>query len=296
MYLSGQDPRTARLSFPRDPSFGIALDIVLDIMTNKRMGQRTKKKKLVQISAETPIDEATLRRFAANPLADSDGCAWIKKLSPKCHISITQEKNATTWRLSNGERLSAILRLVKNDRVLYYDGDERRERLVRMEDSDGATWHFAGDRNEERRARVKYANGSVVHYEGFAGSERMVMCERADGTVAHFGENEQFVRLVGMDGTVLHYQGDKGAERKVLVVKPNGMVAYFEGEREQERLYRMDKPNGAVAFYAGEQDRERVVRVEKEYPTGERVVVHYAGQRGSERVMRIERENLVVRG
>ena len=258
------------------------------------------------------VDDALLRWFAADLRAAADAAAWLNRVGTTmgattrvARVELGLGPSAmlppmlVQWLLmdvdvegapSNG---SLVCETYDRTVVKEYEGEQGRERVLRITFPDGSVIHYEGERGHERKVRATCVaplpDGTAIHYEGEPGHERQVRATVPDGTVVHYeGEpgHERMVRKscpdgLGRpsDGTVRHFEGERGHERLVRIVNTDDTVLHFEGERPQERKVCKSLPFGPVLHYEGEQGQERKVLVVR--PNGS--VIHYEGERGQER-------------
>ena len=218
------------------------------------------------------LDEALLRRYAADRRATVEGAAWLKAAADSegwpLHLNVVSHwllADCFEWRLDFMD-LEVLLRIDTATSAHHFEGDYGFERRVRIiYPNNGVVQHFEGEKGAERKVRTVRPNGMVQYFEGENGSERVVRLEIPSGQVQHYeGEKgaERLVRVERSRGQVQHFEGEKGAERKVRTESLNGKVRHFEGERKAERKVRAVWPDGQVDHFEGETGAERLVRVE----------------------------------
>ncbi len=138
-----------------------------------------------------------------------------------------------------------VMKITPKGNFYYYEGERKRERLVRV-------WHDKGGANG-------LAHDFLAFFEGEPKQERMVRQEQSNGDVVHFDGPHPYERKykrVFASGTVQHFLGATGQERLYREEKASGVKLYFVGDKGREHKVREDHPTGTIRLFAGERWRE----------------------------------------
>ena len=200
------------------------------------------------------ITPALLRKYAAEGRVTEDASSTfprIKQLSPHLylHTEVMTEVGSTVgpmrgvWLACLENKKYVVLRLENATTTWHFTGNQRNERLVRIELLDGQVRHLEGEQGHERFVRIEWPGEEVQHLEGEKGHERLVRTECSDGSTYHY-----------------HLEGEQRHERLVRIELPDGQVRHIEGEGDDARLVRIERADGHVQHFEGEAGHERLVR------------------------------------
>ena len=155
---------------------------------------------------------------------------------------------------------------VEGPALRRYRGPAGRERLVRVQQTNGEVWHYKGPKGRERLVKRTQCVDSdteeppvgpvggwtVQYYSGPVNHERLRCShDRVTGTFTHFegpAGYERTVRTVDSDGGISYYEGDFLHERCVRYVRADGHEYEYEGDERDGGawLERHTYPSGQV--------------------------------------------------
>lgn len=198
------------------------------------------------------------------PVVEDEFPAWLLEAEENLLESKSEDRPTPSNSQSEMVGDRRIVKVFRAYGVVFYEGPQGQERLVRIEEANGFKRYFEGPQYNEALVIIESPSGWVSYYKGPRGEERLVRKE---------SNNES--------GLILYYEGSRGQERKVRAEKTSTFEQrYYEGPPKEEYMVRKVLPNNAEVFYKGPQ--ETMVRVE--HASG--AITYYEGTKGEERMVR----------